>query len=160
MTVWPRMARAALLVLLALGTSGCERWRLDQQMELLCQQDGGIKVYETVTLPASEFSNVGQPLARYAQQAKSPEERLGPDYRYVWQRTVLFGVGAKLEAGEGTLVRNHHSITRRADGRLLGESVSYARGGGDGFTFGFQPSGNHCPNPRIDLIGSVFIKGN
>jgi hypothetical protein len=155
-----RTARTALVVLLALGTAGCERWRLDQQMEVLCKQDGGIKVYETVTLPASEFSNVGQPLARYAQQAKSTEERLGPDYRYVWQRTVLFGVGAKLEAGEGTLVRNHHSITRRADGRLLGESVSYARGGGDGFTFGFQPSGNHCPNPRIDLIGSVFIKGN
>ena len=158
--VWPRMAGAALLVLLALGTSGCERWRLDRQMELLCQQDGGIKVYETVTLPASEFSNVGQPLARYAQQAKSPEERLGPDYRYVWQRTVLFGVGAKLEAGEGTLVRDHLSITRRADGRLLGESVSYARGGGDGFTFGFQPSGNHCPKPRVDLIGFVFLKGD
>ncbi len=155
-----RMTDAALVVLLALGTSGCERWRLDQQMEVLCKQDGGIKVYETVTLPASEFSNVGQPLARYAKQAKSPEERLGPDYRYVWQRTVLFGVGAKLQAGEGTLVRNHLSITRRADGRLLGESVSYARGGGDGFTFGFQPSGNHCPNPRIDLIGSVFIKGD
>ena len=155
-----RMVGATLVVSLALGVSGCERWRLDQQMELLCKRDGGIKVYETVTLPASEFSNVGQPLARYAQQAKSPEERLGPDYRYVWQRTVLFGVGAKLEVGEGTLIRNHLSITRRADGRLLGESVSYARGGGDGFTFGFQPSGNHCPNPRIDLIGSVFIRGD
>ena len=155
-----RAAGAALIALLALANGGCERWRLDQQMEALCKKDGGIKVYETVTLPASEFSKVGQPLARYAQQAKSPEDRLGPDYRYVWQRTVLFGVGAKLEAGEGTLVRNHISITRRADGRLLGESVSYARGGGDGFTFGFQPSGNHCPSPRIDLVSSVFVKGD
>jgi hypothetical protein len=156
----PRAVGAALVVLLALGTSGCERWRLDRQMELLCKQDGGIKVYETVTLPASEFSNLGQPLARHAQQAKSTEDRLGPEYLYGWQRSVLVGAAAKPENGEGRLTRVHVSITRRADGRLLGESVSYGRTGGDGFTFGFQPSGNHCPKPRIDLIGSVFIKGN
>ena len=157
-----RMGPSALLLASLLACAACssEADRLDAEAQRLCAIDGGIKVYETVTLPASEFSNVGQPLARYAQQAKSPEDRLGPDYRYAWERTILFGVGAKLEAGEGTLVRNHVAITRRADGRLLGESVSYARGGGDGFTFGFQPSGNHCPSPRIDLISSVFIKGD
>jgi len=153
------MAGAALLVLLALGTSGCERWRLDRQMELLCQQDGGIKVYETVTLPASEFSNVGQPLARYAQQAKSPEERLGPDYRFVLNREILIGPQANAQKGEGQLARTHNAIYRRSDGRLLGEQIWYSRSGGDLFTFGFQPGGKSCPQFNRDVAQEVFRKG-
>ena len=147
----------AVISLLALA--GCERWTLDQQMEKLCKKDGGIKVYEKVTLPASEFSNTGQPLARYIPLAKSDADYLGPDYRYVQKREILVGKNADIEKGEGQLSWWYSAVYRRSDGHLLGESVSYGRGGGDGFTFGFQPSGNHCPKPRIDLIKSVFIKG-
>ena len=128
-------------------------------METLCKKDGGVKVYETVTLPASEYSNVGQPLARYEQLAKSVEDYLGPDYRYVSKTEVLIGRSADVEKGGGRLTRRHTAIYRRSDGRLLGESISYGRSGGDGFTFGLNPSGNACPLPRVDLINSVFIKG-
>lgn len=150
---------AGLVVALLLGLSGCERHALDRQMEELCKKDGGIKVYETVKLPPSEFSNTGQPLAKYVPIAKSPEDYLGPDYRYVQKQEVLAGKNANTEKGEGRLWRWHSSIYRRSDERLLGESISYGRSGGDGFTFGFQPSSNHCPKPRIDLIKSVFVRG-
>ncbi len=154
-----RIAGTALVVLLALGMSGCERWRLDQQMDVLCKQDGGIKVYETVTLPASEFSNVGQPLARYAQQATATEDRLGPDYRFVLNREALVGPQANAQKGEGQLMRIHNAIYRRSDGRLLGEQIWYSRSGGDWFTFGFQPSGKSCPDFSRDVAQEVFRRG-
>lgn len=149
---------ASLAVLSLLGLAGCERWELDRKMEELCKKDGGVKVYETVTLPASEFSSTGQPLARYIPLAKSESDYLGPDYRYVRKIEILIGKNADIEKGEGRLTRVYYAIYRRSDQRLLGEAVWYGRGGGDGFTFGFQPSGSSCPKPRIDLINSVFVK--
>ena len=154
--------KALCIVFVALASlilAGCERWALDRQMEALCKKDGGVKVYETVTLPASEFSDTGQPLARYIPLAKTDAEYLGPDYRYVRKREVLSGQNANAEKGEGQLTRWHHSIYRLSDERLLGESVSYARAGGDGVTFGFQPSGKSCPAPSLDLAKSVFKRG-
>lgn len=148
----------ALITAASLVLAGCERWALDRQMEALCKKDGGVKVYETVTLPASEFSDTGQPLARYIPLAKTDAEYLGPDYRYVQRKETLFGMGTDPEQGEGQLSRWYSAIYRRSDGRLLGESISYGRSGGDWLTFGFQPSGNHCPKPRTDLIKSIFVK--
>ena len=144
---------------LLLIRSGCERWSLDRQMEALCKKDAGIKVYETVTLPASEFNNTGQPLARYVPTANSPEEYLGPDYRYVLNIEILVGPHANAEKGEGQLRQIRNLIYRRSDARLLGEQVWYDRSGGDGFTFGFQPSGKSCPHFERDLAQSIFIKG-
>lgn len=149
----------SIAVISLLTVAGCERYALDRKMEELCKKDGGVKVYETVTLPAIEFSNTGQPLARYIPLAKSDADYLGPDYRYVQKLEILVGKNADIENGESQLSRWYSAVYRRSDGRLLGESVSYGRGGGDGFNFGFQPSGNHCPKPRIDLIKSVFVRG-
>lgn len=154
-----RRVAASIASIAMLGLAGCERWQLDRQMEELCKKDGGVKVYETVTLPAREFSDSGQPLARYAPIAKSESDYLGPDYRYVQEREVLAGKAADIEKGQGRLSRWYSAVYRRSDNRLLGEAVSYGRGGGDGFTLGFQPSGNHCPKPRVDLIKSVFVRG-
>ncbi|MEI2677287.1 MAG: hypothetical protein V9G29_05170 [Burkholderiaceae bacterium] len=149
----------SLAALSLISLAGCERWELDRQMEALCKKDGGVKVYETVVLPASEFGPADQPLARHIPIAKSDEDYLGPDYRYVRAMDVLVGKNVDIESGKGRLTRFHAAIYRRSDGHLLGESISYGRGGGDGFTFGFNPSGNACPLPRIDLIKSVFVKG-
>lgn len=149
----------AISIFTVLALSGCERYALDHKMEELCKKDGGIKVYETVTLPASEFSTTGEPLARYIPLAKGVDDYLGPDYRYVRDIDVLVGKDADTEKGAGRLTRVYYAIYRRADQRLLGEAVSYGRGGGDGVTFGFQPSGDYCPKPRPDLISSVFKRG-
>ena len=154
-----RLITTPLIALSLLSLGGCERWSLDRQMEALCKKDGGIKVYETVTLSASDFSNVGQPLARYAQQAQSIEDSLGPEYRFVLTREILVGANAKAERGEGQLSRIRTAVYRRSDSRLLGEQVWYARSGGDFFTFGFQPSGKSCPYFIRDVTQSIFIKG-
>ena len=155
----PIVLKTFTCLALCVALSGCERWALDNQMEELCAKDGGVKVYEKVTLPASDFSNVGQPLARYAQIARSDADYYGPDYKYVNKREILVGKNARPEHGEGVLAREYSAVYRRSDDKLLGESVLYSRGGGDFFTFGFQPSGNVCPLRGPDLARSIFVKG-
>jgi hypothetical protein len=147
-----------IVMIAFLSLTGCERYALDRKMEELCKEDGGVKVYEMVALPAHEFSPEGQPLFQHHTDRAPPEDRLGPDYRYVQRREILVGKSADIEKGEGQLSRWYEAVYRRSDGRLLGESVSYGRGGGDGFTFGFQPSGNYCPRPRVDLAKSIFLR--
>ena len=151
-----RVIFISLACILLLQLSGCERWYLDYKMEDLCAKDGGMKVYETVTLPASDFNSVGQPLARYVRQAKSQEDIFGPDYKYVSQREYIMG-GA---LASGSLVRVHSALYRRVDNKLLGEEIWYQRSGGDGFNFGFEPSGKNCPVPTPGLGLTVFKKGN
>ena len=48
----------SLAATLLLTLAGCERWALDRKMEELCRKDGGVKVYETVTLPPKEFEAI------------------------------------------------------------------------------------------------------
>jgi len=153
----PRVTSTTLVVALALGTSGCERWRLDQQMEQLCKKDGGIKVYETVTLPASEFGPGGEPLFKQRVPGTPREDILGPEYRYGSSREILVG-SPQPEQGSGQLLRLHWTIHRRSDNKLLGEQTEYRRSGGDLFTFGFQPSNATCPLVERHVSQLVFIK--
>jgi hypothetical protein len=146
-----------MLILFATAASlvGCERYALDRQMEELCKKDGGIKVYETITLSPAEYDK----LLKYVTIAKTQEDIFGPDYRYVWISEALVGKDADPEKGQGRLTRNYLKIYRRSDGKLLGEAVTYGRSGGDGFTFGFHPSSKVCPHFERGLGDSVFIKG-
>lgn len=151
------MRGVAIMIIAVIVTllSGCERYRLDRQMEELCKKDGGIQVYETVTLSPAEYDK----LFKYVAAAKSQEERYGPGYRYVVRDEVVTGADNDPEKGRGKLTRYYGALYRASDGFLLGENISYQRVGGDFFTFGFQPSGSRCPNPRIDLAQSIFVKG-
>lgn len=138
--------------------TGCEKFALDRQMEELCKKDGGVKVYETVTLPASMFDQWGDPFPGWRAKVLQgkPEERLGSEYRYVVNRIHLKN-GDPLE-GEGRLDRTSERIYRRADGKLMGEAVSYGRSGGDFIAYAHFTS-KSCPatQSESDLIRSVFI---
>ena len=147
------------LLLALLSLAGCERWALDKKMAELCAKDGGVKVYEKVQDPKIEFSDTGGPFHRRTSKYIPEDEYYGPNYKYVVKREILIGKNADPQKGEGRLDRVHSALYRRADGKLLGESVLYQRGGGDFFTFGFQPSGNACPLPDADLAQSIFVKG-
>jgi hypothetical protein len=148
-----------LVALVAVPLAGCERWTLDRQMEELCRRDGGVKVYEKVILPPSDFDKFGTPMGRYLNPDTPLDERLGPQYRYVEKNEILVDKNAKGDRGKGRLDRWYFAVYRRADDKLLGEKVSYQRGGGDLFTLGSEPSHKACPSPSPDLAQSIFVNG-
>lgn len=139
---------------------GCERYELDRQMEELCKIDGGVKVFEHITLPASRFDERGQvkPVLTTEQDAVDPRGRYGTDFKLV-SVTTLLKSGDPLK-GQGKLTRTEHQIVRVADGKVLSIAVTYSRVGGDTVLLG-QPSTNHCPmRGQGQSVESVFVKEN
>ena len=72
---WCRIRTGRLMAMVAISAvlvslAGCERWSLDRQMEELCRKDGGMGVSDRFPFQQNEFSNVGQPLAKYARPSQ------------------------------------------------------------------------------------------
>lgn len=152
-------ATAAILASLA----GCEKYALDRQMAELCKKDGGLEVYETVTLPRSAFDATGRVIRqRFTDQSKpftSFSIVTGGVYSITNVETKI--VGDEVGTGfvkKGRLLRFEDTVQRISDKKVLGTQVSYGRTGGE-VSLG-HPSSNHCPRPRIspDLESTIFKK--
>jgi hypothetical protein len=91
----------------------------DRQVRELCAEDGGVRVYETVRLPAERFDEFGD----FRIPIKANVQVLDP-YYYEWRIQYY-------RKGKPSIERDHFLVFRKADGKLLGEAVSYARLGGD-----------------------------
>jgi len=145
----------ALLLLLSL-VAGCSsgpiaKAQLDAEVKRLCAIDGGIRVYETVELPPEKFNQWGQP--NFFNPTKG-ENALGPEYIYKSENKYL-------HKGNPEVRKDHVQIYRKLDMKLLGEVVSYIRGGGD-LPGPWQPSAYHCPDARdvnsVMLMSEIFVK--
>ena len=142
-----------ILLAAALLLAGCEKARLDQQVKELCAKDGGIKVYETVKLPAERFDQWGM-VKPYDPTQK--ENALGTEY--VFKREIHY-----YRSGNPEMSREHYQVIRRSDGRLLGETILYGRGGGD-MPGPWHDSSFSCPKPLEAgpnmLLKSIFFPLN
>jgi hypothetical protein len=116
-----RVGLLLAIVGMLLATFGCEREkdRLDAQALNLCQQDGGVRVYEAVKLPADRFDKFGG-------VSIPNKDKLRPEDDYFYEWDVKY-----LKTGNPELIRSQHRVIRRKDGKVLGESVRYIRRGGD-----------------------------
>lgn len=140
---------AWLLVGLSL-TASCATPRqaeLDAEVRRLCAIDGGVHVYLTAVLPPSKFDQFGNPII-------PSKASMAPDDAYYFERQTSY-----YREGNPQLSRSQHRIIRRSDGKLMGEAIRYARGGGD------LPSPKHgstfiCPDPLAApmLESSIFRK--
>lgn len=121
----------------------------DMQVKGLCAKDGGVKVYETVKLPAERFDQWGQ--INFYLPTKG-EDALGAEYIYK-DETIYY------RSGNPDLFRMHAQVFRRADGKILGESVFYKRGGGD-LPGPWHGSSFMCPELSVanDVLRQIFIK--
>ena len=107
---------------------------LDDEVRRLCAVDGGIKVYETVKLPAEKFNKWGQLNFRLPiKDDAKPED----DYYYEWGIQYY-------RQGNPELSRGHFKVVRQRDNKVLGESVYYGRGGGD-ITGPWHGTSFRCP---------------
>ncbi len=134
-------------VWLAWTLYGGEKAVLDRQVRELCAKDGGIKVYQTVSLPTEKFNEWGQ-INFY--KPTHGEEALGPEFRFKQETTYY-------RRGNPELWRTHIEVIRRLDEKILGESTSYSRRGGD-LTGPWHDSSFGCPEERGDvpLLMKVF----
>ncbi len=128
-----------------------EKDRLDREVKRLCAIDGGIKVYETVPLPPDKFNKYGQ-INFY--RPTQGENTLGKDY--LFKRETYY-----YKQGNPDLFRLHTQIFRRSDGKLLGESVFYKRGGGD-IPGPWHGTSYMCPelSVKTDILRQIFVVNN
>jgi hypothetical protein len=122
----------------------------DAKVRQLCAKDGGIKVYETVELPAH----------LYNQYAKInwifPEKSRAKSSDKFYSETIIF----YYRRDDPRVTRRQYRIVRRSDGKILGESISYGRGGGD-IKGPWFSSSYQCPpisKKYPGLISQIFVK--
>ena len=136
----------------ASAIGGCvrEKDRLDEEVRLLCAKDGGIKINERVGLTADRFDESGF-INFYRRMSNEP---LGPEY--IFESRVDY-----YRRGNPEMWRNYYRVIRRLDGKILGESVSYSRRGGD-LPGPWHDSSFGCPTHTGDaaLLSEVFVKTN
>ena len=162
-TLWLfSLAKSALIKLLVVASFVAALWgyswmmwgeqeQVDKQVRELCAKDGGAKVYETVQLTPDLLDWAGRiaiPIAPYTKLKDTDK------YYMDWKTTYL-------KEGNPSLRRDDFRIIRRSDGKLLGESVTYGRGGGD-LPGPWHETAFTCPDPTKSpgLEKMVFVKGN
>ncbi|PLX99740.1 MAG: hypothetical protein C0623_08615 [Desulfuromonas sp.] len=120
----------------------------DAQVRALCVKDGGIKVHETVTLPAEKFDkygNVGIKNKKFIE----PEDQ----YYYEIDRIIV-------RRDDPIITKYMSRIVRKSDGNVLGVAIRYGRAGGD-IPGPWAPSTYNCPEIEEStgkLEKSIFIK--
>lgn len=150
--MWRKSGNASPLTLAAcfLATfllNGCEKARLDEEVRALCAKDGGIKVYEAITVQPEEFNSYGRLTFWHPSNG---EDSLGPQYIYREEEMYY-------RYGNPEMWRTHHEIWRKADGKKLSEATIYTRRGGD-FPGPWHDSSFSCPEPKDSgLIEKTFI---
>lgn len=148
-----------LLLTVAAALCACtsEKDRLDAEAKRLCAIDGGIKVYETVTLSPEKFNEYGQ------LQIPIGKDDKGFGYFSRGSQEHLAGQISQ-QAGDGAgLKRFTEQIVRGADGKVMGESRVYGRHGGNLLDGYIQGGGYQCPtfeevrtlSKKVFLVGGV-----
>jgi len=123
----------------------------DEQVRKLCAIDGGIRVYETVSLPAARFNQWGSVGIQSKGDDKSTDEYYYESEDHFYRR------------GNPNLLRHRSWIVRRSDGKVLGESIRYAHSGTSLPMLPINPS-FMCPavdsKGKPNLEQSIFLKEN
>jgi len=121
----------------------------DAKVRDLCAKDGGIRVYETVELAAEKFNKWGQINFYHPTQG---EDALGSEYLVKVETRFL-----RAEDEDPVIMRFQNRVFRQSDGKLLAESISYARRGGD-LPGPWHPSSYRCPDHAKDVLDELFVK--
>lgn len=132
----------AILSAPALVSNGVKAY-YDRKVREMCAKDGGVRVYETVSLLPELVDKFRIPTTPY-QKLKDTDK-----YYSEWNEQ-------NYREGNPSIRRDHFLVYRRSDMKLLGEAVSYARLGGDlpgpwhGSSFSCpEDSGNSVLQQRI-----------
>lgn len=117
--------------------SGCAtptQMMLDEEVRRLCAIDGGVRIFESVILPPIEYDIFA------SKNWVLPEKHnANPSGHYYVETTVTY-----YKEGNPQMSRRQHRVVRRSDEKVLGELITYGRGGGN-IPGPWHESSFHCP---------------
>ncbi len=147
-------AAIVLFFLFWQGVPAYNIWQADKRVDELCAKDGGIKVYETVTLPKERFNQWGRFHVDGKGSAKPNDE-----YYTILKIKSIQGRYESSDIASLAIYQDHLTLYRARDRKILGESISYSRRGGDALG-PWMPSSYSCPSwlQNDDLIKKTFLK--
>ncbi len=139
-----------LLVLLALtlafyeGRNAYWDWRVKQ----LCEKEGGIKVYEVITLDAATYDSMRDQFGAFSVPSK----------KYALNAPIFqTSMQTEIRRWNPSVWQIESSIQRTADGKVLGTYTSFGRVGGD--LVALHPSSFGCPRQGPDLLQATIKRG-
>ena len=136
----------ALVLLLVLAVIFFEARKAywDHQVKLMCEKDGGVKVYEKIILSKSQLSKL---LNEYG-QLPTP----GKDYAKFSDPFFLESKDMRIRVTNPRLIRSQYDLYRAEDKKMIASAVTYGRSGGDFPTWAHDSSFS-C----TDFKGPVFL---
>jgi len=143
------VAGFAILSVPALVSNGVKAY-YDRQVREMCAKDGGVRVYETVRLPAEKFDELKRVnfVLPDKTQVEPADEYYSETARHYYRK------------GNPEVSRRQYRIIRRSDQKILGELVFYGRGGGD-LPGPWHGSSFTCPSPtQVRFESAIFEKGD
>lgn len=136
-------AMKVILASLALVLGGCMGYVPGQQsywdgkVKEMCEKEGGIKVYEKVSLSPQDFGRLSNRRGKLDLPSKDMAIA-GQEYVYTTQ-------SERIVEGSLSVIRHVTSVIRTSDNKILSEKIEFARVGGDIPTGINQPSAFLCP---------------
>jgi hypothetical protein len=161
-----RIVRGLLAALVVATAGGCAVPGLkaywDFEIDRLCEQDGGVTIYETVPVARSDFlaGIEGGVVPVYwpsRQPGKGEPHLLIGDPRKHPKLVVYRGqeIRKDLHDWNPQVWRSETPYVRASDNKVVAKLVTYFRVGGD-FLWQAHPTGTHCP--RSPSIGGELAK--
>lgn len=126
-------------------------WQANKRVDELCTKDGGIRIYETVTLSKERFNQWGQFEVYDKAYMKTNDEY------FIQYETETLNGNNDYTSFSPRVVRNHVIIFKVKGNKKMGEYMSYGVGGGMAIGFAMVPDGYVCPKV-IDFEKQIFLK--
>lgn len=139
------------LLLVWIGIPTVLKWKADKKVDRLCSTQAHINVYESIYMPPEEYKKF--------HLTYFPGAVYEPDVSYygLTSTNVIEGDINSLSATTMVIYKSTLQIYSTSPRRLLGETVTFSRRGGDPWG-AFMPSVHRCHFDRNnDLLKRVFV---
>lgn len=123
----------------------------DQQVDEMCEKDGGIKIYESIVLEESEYNQYKD---KYGNLSIPRVDKAPENIQYVHRYDTEF-----IHNSDPIVRRDEFVVLRRYDNKVIGKQISYSRVGGDFFPIDTN-SFYTCPKVNKNLFDAVLKENN
>jgi len=148
-----------LLLLFSVTLTGCAGYvpgrqaYWDAQVREMCERDGGVTIYEKLSISRSDvdlLGRVGETIGIPAKELANPKAPVYEEIKITY-----------IKKGNPQVTRSEMNVVRRSDRLVIARAVIYARSGGD-FPSPSHPSSFSCPDMKVirsDLQQLFVVQG-